>query len=257
MNPIERLELHKDSFTKSEEQIMNYIINNKLAIIQLSVVEIAKKSNTSKSAIIRLCQKIGYDGFSEFKFDLSRYLISNNQTTDNLESKDSITAITSNYADYINKIGTTLTLDDIKTLAQHMLNSNKVKIFGYNRTGFSANQLRYRLSKIGFDAESITDPVLMKDACNNLTKNDLCLIFSIKGSKNIYLDCAKTLRENGCKIVLITMTPKTSLKSYCDLTISLPYISMASDVKFLDDQAIFFVFIEIILSELAKLTKKN
>lgn len=256
MNPIERLELHKDSFTKSEEQIMNYIINNKLAIVQLSVVQIAKKSNTSKSAIIRLCQKIGYDGFSEFKFDLSRYLISNNQNTDNSDNKDSITAITSNYADYINKISTTLSLNDIKELSQYMINSNKVKIFGYNRTGFSSNQLRYRLSKIGFDAESIIDPVLMKDSCNNLTKNDLCVIFSIKGSKNTYLDCIKTLKENGCRIALITMTPKTMLKNYCDLVISLPYISMSSDVKFLDDQAIFFVFIEIILSELAKLTKR-
>lgn len=257
MNPLERLDLNKDSFTKSENQIMKYIISKPLDIIQLPIVEIAKKSNTSKSAIIRLCQKIGYDGFSEFRFDLSRYLISNNQTIENTEKNNSITAITSSYADYINKIGTTLTLEDIITLSKLMFNSNRVKIFGYNRTGFSANQLRYRLSKIGFDAESITDPVLMNDCANSLTKNDLCIIFSIKSPKETYLDCVKILKENNCKIVLVTMTPRTPLKAYCDLIISLPYISKLSDVSFLDDQAIFFVFIEIILSELAKLIKSD
>lgn len=257
MNPLDRLDLNKDSFTKSEHLIMKYIISKPLDIIQLSIVEIAKKSNTSKSAIIRLCQKIGYDGFSEFKFDLSRYLISNNQTIDNTENMNSITAITSSYADYINKINTTLTLEDLNRLSELILTSKRLKIFGYNRTGFSANQLRYRLSKIGFDAEAITDPVLMNDCANSLNKNDLCIIFSIKATKDMYSDCFKILRENNCKIVLITMTPRTPLKSYCDFIISLPYISKLSDIKFLDDQAIFFVFIEIILSELAKLIKKD
>ncbi|WP_160677246.1 MurR/RpiR family transcriptional regulator [Clostridium sp. C8-1-8] len=257
MDPIEKLKFYEDSFTKSESQIMNYIISKPLDIIQLPIIEIAKRSNTSKSAIIRLCQKIGYDGFSEFKFDLSRYLISNNQTADNTESNNTITTITSSYADYINKISETLTIDDVKKLSQYMLSSSKVKIFGINRTGFSANQFRYRLSKIGFDAESITDTVLMQDAASNLKKEDLCIIFSIKGSKEAYLDCVKILKENNCKTTLITMTQNAPIESYFNQVIHLPYISKLSAIKFLDDQAIFFVFIEILLSELASLTKQQ
>lgn len=257
MNPIEKLKFHQNSFTKSENQIMKFIINSPLDIIQLSIIEIAKRSNTSKSAIIRLCQKIGYEGFSEFKFDLSRYMISNNQTSDNSDDDNSIAIISSTYANYINNISETLTLDDIKTLSENILNSNKIKIFGINRTGFSASQLRYRLSKIGFDAEVITDTILMQDTVNNLKKDDLCIIFSIKGLKEPYLDCVKILQENNCKTALITMTKTSPIEGFFDQVIYLPYISKLSDVKFLDDQAIFFVFIEIILSELAKLAKKN
>lgn len=255
MNPIDKLELSRSSLTKSEAKITNYIINNPMDIIQLPIVDIAHKSGGSKSAIIRLCQKIGYNGFSEFKFDLSRYMISNNQSTNDFEEKDSITAITSSYVDYINKIATTITYKDVQTLVNFMLDSKKIKIFGINRTGLSANQLRYRLSKIAFDSESITDIVLMKDCSDSLNENDLCIIFSIKAHKEYYLDSIKALRENNCKVVLITMTPINPLNSYCDYVITLPYISKLTDVKFLDDQVIFFVFIEIILSELAKLIK--
>lgn len=256
MNPMERLEFNKDSFTKSEQQIMKYIINTPLDVVQLSIIQMAEKSNTSKSAIIRFCQKIGYDGFSEFKFDFSRYLISNNQNLEDDTKKNSITAITSSYSDYINKISTTLTLDEITNLSKSMISSNRIKILGFNRTGFSASQLRFRLSKIGFDAEAITDQVLMRDTANTLLKNDLCIIFSITGSTSTYSDCIKTLKENKCKVILITMNPRTSLKSDCSSIISLPHISRSSNVKFLDDQVIFFVFIEILLSELANLIKK-
>ena len=78
MGPIERLELNKNNLTKSEIEIMEYIKKNPMDIVQFSIIQIAEKANTSKSAVIRLCQKIGYDGFSEFKFDMSRYLVSNN-----------------------------------------------------------------------------------------------------------------------------------------------------------------------------------
>ena len=63
MGPIERLELNKNNFTKSEIEIMEYIKKNPMDIVQYSIIQIAERANTSKSAVIRLCQKIGYDGF--------------------------------------------------------------------------------------------------------------------------------------------------------------------------------------------------
>ena len=73
MGPIERLELNKNNLTKSEIEIMEYIKKNPMDIVQFSIIQIAEKANTSKSAVIRLCQKIGDDGFSEFKFDISTF----------------------------------------------------------------------------------------------------------------------------------------------------------------------------------------
>jgi DNA-binding MurR/RpiR family transcriptional regulator len=185
--------------------------------------------------------------------------VSNNQRVESGESNvssNAISSITSSYSNYISKINTTITLEEVTRLAESIIHSNRVKIFGINRTGFSANQLRYRLSKIGFDAEALTDTVLMRDVSNNLGRNDLCIIFSIKGSPAMYSDIVKTLKENRCKVILIAMNPGTPLKKDCDTVIMLPYISKMSEIFFLDDQVIFFVFIEILLSELARLSKE-
>lgn len=257
MGPIERLELNKNNLTKSEIEIMEYIKKNPMDIVQFSIIQIAEKANTSKSAVIRLCQKIGYDGFSEFKFDMSRYLVSNNQNNIKDKNETSINAITSNYIEYISKINTSITLEEVHALAEKINSSNRVKILGINRTGLSANQLRMRLSKIGIDAESITDSVLMRDAITLLKKGDLCIIFSITGNTSPYIECAKSLSDTGCTLVLITMNPKSIISKECDSIIRLPLISKQSGSKFLDDQVIFFVFIEIILAELANITSKK
>lgn len=43
------------------------IIENPAQIAGMSIEEVAKKCNTSKSSILRLTQKLGFSGFSEFK----------------------------------------------------------------------------------------------------------------------------------------------------------------------------------------------
>lgn len=252
MNPIERINLNIKNFTKSESEIADHIIKNPFFVVQMPIVELAKKISTSKSALIRFSQKIGYNGFSEFKFDLSRYLVSSNQD----EPNNKILSIVSDYAEYINRIGTMISIKDLSYIANSILKSKKIKIFGINRTSFSALQLKYRLAKIGFDSEALSDIYLMNDCASMLNEHDLCIIFSITGSKNIYLDKINILKENKCKIILISMEPNNPLKNYCDATILLPYISKLSNIKLLDNQAIFFVFIEILLSELADLSKK-
>jgi len=47
------------------------------------------------------------------------------------------------------------------------------------------------------------------------------------------------------------MNTSTPLKKLCDYFICLPQISYNKKMGFLDDQAIFFVFIEGLLSEIA------
>lgn len=254
MNPIDKLNLYKDSFTKSELLIYNFIIKNPHTIIRGTIDATANLSNTSKSAIMRLCKKIGYDGFSEFKFELSRYIISMDK--DYSENKtDSITQITETYSKHILALANHVTREQLSKITHLFKKATRIKTVGYNRTGLSAQQLRLRLSKLGFDCEAIVDPVLMSAQEDILKANDLVIIFSITGEATHYQSFCSSLKDNHCDIVLFTMNPKCPLVDYATETVFLPYISHSSYDSFLDDQAIFFVFIELFLSELANQTK--
>ena len=105
MNPLELLEKEYPNLTKSEQAITDYIVNNPMTVIRFSLTQIAKEARTSNTAVIRLCQKLGYQGFSEFKFSLSRVALSDTHGSDGeggKEFENSVTAIVSQYVRYLN-----------------------------------------------------------------------------------------------------------------------------------------------------------
>ncbi|MEG0553842.1 MAG: RpiR family transcriptional regulator, partial [Carnobacterium sp.] len=55
------------NFTNTEIRIADYIIQNITKIPTIYIEDLAKLTYTSHSTIIRLCKKMGYDGFRSFK----------------------------------------------------------------------------------------------------------------------------------------------------------------------------------------------
>ncbi|MFQ9922979.1 MAG: MurR/RpiR family transcriptional regulator [Beduini sp.] len=254
MNPIDKLNIYKDSFTKSERLVYDYIMKNPNTIIRNTIDSLAERTDTSKSAIMRLCKKMGYQGFSEFKFELSRYIISMEKDYET-DKPDPIAKIANEYSKHILALRQHVEPNQLKKIVQLFKKAKRVKVMGNNRTGLSAQQFRYRVAQLGFDCEAIVDSVLMINQEGILTKGDLCIIFTITGLSHVYEQLTANCKEKGCDVIIFTMNPHCPLSTYAKEMIYLPYISRSSYDSFLDDQAIFFVFIELFLSELATQSK--
>lgn len=255
MNPFDRLDCYKNSYTKSEKIIYEWIKKNPALVVRNNIETLADEISTSKAAIIRFSKKIGYSGFAEFKFELSRYIISGVREIEN-ENMDIARSITSLYAGYIKQINDFIDLKDVKIIAKVLSNARHVKILGKNRTGLSALQLRYRFTKIGFDAEAITDAILMDQMLESLTKGDVVLIFTTRAVDIQYYNLIKNVSKNGVTTIVVTCA-ETDLMKKTHYHILLPSIENASTSSFLDNQTIMFVFIEILLAELAFIVNGN
>ena len=118
-------------------------------------------------------------------------------------------------------------------------------------------QLRLRLAKIGYDGEAVNNVALMVDFPEILNKNDLIIIFTIRDNHKQYAPIVAEAHSAGIPVICITMAPNLKFKKYCDQYICLPSISKEMDYSFLDNQAIFIVFIEMILGSLATLSREN
>ncbi|MBF4694461.1 MurR/RpiR family transcriptional regulator [Fusibacter ferrireducens] len=257
MNPIELLDQYRPKMTKSERLAADYIRDNPMKLVRFTLTDIAKFSGSSNAAIIRLCKKLGYDGFSEFKFSMSKYLLSNIPSAEN-GNTDSITEITNNYIKFISQIPNFINKIDIQNLADFIQNANYITLWGVNRTYLAANQLFNRLMRLGIPSNAISDIVQMSDYSDILKQGDLCILFSIAGKgSRLYPELLQRLKERGCTTVLITMSPNLkAISKNTDITIVLPYIGQAQTQNFYDDQAIFLIFIEILLCEVARLSQK-
>lgn len=248
ISPVQRIHTYQNEFTKTETELMEYILTNLHTVATNSIDHVAEDSGISKSAFVRFAKKIGYSGYAEFRFELSRFLISNNTESSDVKVSP-IQAIPDLYCSYIQEIPTHINMDQVRKTAHLIQNSKRIKIAGSNRSFQSARQLKQRLGRIGYDSEALQDTVDISDAADMYGPEDLFIIFTISG-KGHYESVVHTLHERGCPIVCITMSQILPYRNLCTDSIILPRIDKDSSISFLDNQVIFFVFIEILLKVL-------
>jgi len=254
-NPLDRIQSYYDELTNKDKEIAFYIINNPRDAARSSIDATAKMAGTSKSALVRFANRIGYSGYAELKYDLSRFLVSANSGTDE-EEKDPVRAICDTYASYISRIPDALDSADLDEIARKLTQARRIKIYGFNRTFNSALQMRQRLGKIGIDAEAVSDSTMMTDFEDICRPEDCVVLFTVSDNAGIYNQIVTALAENGCPVFCFTMSQALTFKKKCEKYIVLPRISRDSSISFLDDQAVFMVFIEILMNRIAAILSK-
>ena len=99
LNDLKRM----NKLTSSEQGIVNYILTNPEELEKISSRQLAELTYTSPATVVRICQKLGFSGYSEFKI---KYLQEVNQTprmdqinrTNPITSEDSLHRIVNKVA---------------------------------------------------------------------------------------------------------------------------------------------------------------
>lgn len=248
MDPIQNIRLNETNFTKSEIKIMNYLLDHIDDVANHSLVSFSEAIGTSKSALLRFTQKIGYDGYSEFKYDISNYAI----TKERLEQRSEKTAsIAQTYSDTIQKLDITLDPDGLLKMKEMIINANKIKLFGIAETGLTAEFFRYRLNYYGYDAETITQLNLIERKASMSSKDDLHIVFSLSANTEAIVEVVKESSRGKVPTILISQNDRTPLKEKVDLFCLLPFFEYTEKNNIiLDSQVIIHAFIGIFLNVL-------
>ena len=252
-NPLDKIQSYYEDLTKTDKDIAVYIINNPRDVVTQSVDILAHRTNTSKSAMSRFAQRIGYSGFTEFKYEMARFMVSSSSGSED-EPRDAIEVITKTYSDYILKLSEVIDRKQIERIADIITSSDNAKIFGLNRSGNSATQLKQRLSRIGFNnISSETDTQVIGDFMDSAKKNDVFIIFSTTDNTRIF---TAHIKNTKAKVIFITANPTLPFRKQISEYLVVPRISKDSYASFLDDQAIFMVLVEILIEAVVRKTSK-
>lgn len=71
---IENFETHIKNLTDSERAVFFALDNQPEVTTNLNLTQLAEQLNSSNSTLIRLAQKLGFSGFSEFKGEVKRLI---------------------------------------------------------------------------------------------------------------------------------------------------------------------------------------
>lgn len=75
-----------NNLTANEQRIASFILGHIDEVPQMTIEDLAKKTYTSHSAIVRLAKKLDYDGFKEFKAEIVEIVYRNLHKIDNVNA---------------------------------------------------------------------------------------------------------------------------------------------------------------------------
>mgnify|MGYP000232227858 CR=1 FL=1 len=183
--PIERLRARLGDFTPSEEAAARYFIEHPTSVVNKTIAAVAREAGLSSTAIMRMCQRIGYSGYAEFRFCMNRQLLSHGADADRgvdegreLSSHDNLANA---YSAYLRKTTDGLDKAQLARFARLILNARRISIWGANRTYESVKQLSLRLFRIGIFNQTTSDEQVMDDISTILGPGDLCIVMSMNG----------------------------------------------------------------------------
>ncbi|WP_294121906.1 MurR/RpiR family transcriptional regulator [uncultured Collinsella sp.] len=252
MNPIDELRRALPTLTKSELKAAERILNDPNIMLGSSITNLAKLTGSSNSAIIRMCQKLGYDGFAEFRFSFNRAMMAAESPSVEADHDDS-NRLVDTYARYMHLIPQCVSKEQFDALAEAIVQARRLVIWGSNRTFQSAMQLSHRLTRLGIFNKPTDDAIVMSDDAAILESGDVCIVLSMQGRGNcMYGEDMDVMRVRGVDVHLVTMDGRSSLVPHASEVYVLPWISHDDSINFYEDQVIVYMFIEMLLLNISR-----
>lgn len=226
----QRIKNLKD-ITQSEKAISDFILNNKDKIKNLSTRDIAIRTFTSSSTIVRFAKRLNYSGWNELKED---YLSELNYISTHFQNIDANIPFDKNdsFMNIAGKISTLMkeTADDTLSLINYdnlrkavnlLLNSESIHILAISSPLLYGEIFKYKMTRLGkhVDLVKLTGEIGFNI---NLVKNTHCaLLISYSGESPLVIRMATLLKQRNTPIIAITSLGDNSLRNLADVTISI------------------------------------
>lgn len=205
------------SFTVSENEIAQYVINNVEEVITSTITMVAKKSNTSEASINRFCKKIGFKGFNSFKVALAQENFYNSMQNNEQVNRDSFVAsISHDYNQML--VNTTALLDEsqVQQAAAAMRQAAHIYIFSTPHTAMVAKELEYRLWLVRIYAKAVTDINDIRICANCVTKDDVIITIAPTLLTRDFYNAIALCKDNAASIISITSYDSPKLSNLID-----------------------------------------
>lgn len=217
---IDKLRLQQD-LTNTEKQIADYILKNLATIPAINVANLAKDTYTSHSSVIRLAQKMGYDGFRDFRIAVSEIAHSDLYRSEPVDAnfpflpQDSTKDIAKKLADLtINTVQRTYAQLDTEVLDHSvdlLANAERIFLFAQGDSQIRARSFQNKLVKINkflIIAEEYADEDWN---AANLTNKDCAIFITYRGNMPQYERMMKHFLNENVPSILLTGNSQSNL----------------------------------------------
>ena len=215
-----------EQFFDAEKKIADFIMENKKAVVDMTVAELARASGTSDATVSRFCRRCGFKGFQSLKMDLAKEVmreerdslqVSNEITRGNL-SQSLQNILANKMAEMTGTIGM-MDTDNLEVILNVLEHARIIQFAAVGNTIPVAMDGAFKFNQLGL--RSVSGSIWEAQAAHayNLGPEDAVVVISNSGTSKRLLALVRGAKENGAKIIVITNNESSPLARISDYKI--------------------------------------
>lgn len=215
MKLLERMR-NQEEFTDGEFLVVQYLLNHPSE--NLTIAELADLTYTSNSTIIRMCRKLGFDGYRAFRLEFIKEMESYKYVSEQVDydnpfnamegTHEIICKITNLYRESTDLLFQCINEKKIERISQTIFNARRIYVYAIGDSMITARAFANKLQKLGIypilankNNEDIT-------ASYNAEKEDCVIFLSYSMRLPDFLKAYKMLYKKRVPVIAITANEK-------------------------------------------------
>ena len=188
---------HRMQLTETEKSILDYFEKNLPLSVHTHLNDLSSALYTSNATIVRFCQKLGLNGYNEFKYQLRHEL---KQMKEPVFSPNDL-------------ISHSLALFRDNMEAVDLTGDNPVYIYGSNLSSVPAKYLQVVLNTLDHPSILIEWHRLLAGLIHEITSDSVLFMISAHGDSQRYLPIFECAKKRGITTILLTSEKNSPLLS--------------------------------------------
>lgn len=222
----ERLKL-QEGFSDVEKAIADYILERGEELKNESARYVAGRVYASPSSVTRLCQRLGFDGYPDFRqayLEEAAYLRSHFQRIDPnrpFERKDSPLRVASKlsalYGEIVDDTLSLITAQQLQAVMELFETCRRVHVMSLGSHAYLAYPFREKMMKIGMEVDIMKQSDIGYYQAGIAGRDEIFLFLSYSGELESLLRIAAKAKSRMVPAICFTSYGHNQLESLCDL----------------------------------------
>lgn len=232
-NALTRIRAALPQMSRIAGRIAGYVLDNPAEVVGMSITELADATEASEGSVINFCRGIGLSGFQHLKLSLAQEIVQPVQFIHEDLSRDDTTEAVCRkvFHSGIQALRDSLSVLDPQALAAAVdiiRTAKRVEIYGIGSSAPIAEDVHYRMLRIGLDARVVTDSHIQAISASRCGPDVAVLTISHSGSTNETVASTRLAHEAGAKTVVITNFGRSPIQAFADIVL----FTMARETRF-------------------------
>lgn len=216
---IGRIKSMYNSFGASSKKLADYILKNGVNVSGLTIQELSEAAGVSTATLSRFANQLGYQRFSQFRWELG-----NNSGSTTLQKERQISPddtpkmisqkLLSSNIETLNETFSMMSNEQLQQADTLLQKCKKLCFFGLGSSNIVAQECYHMFLRTPKDVHYATDYHINVMLASRLSPKDLAILISHTGNDSDIIYIAKILKKHHVPTITITSFANSPLDNY-------------------------------------------